>query len=323
MPELQLPAAARRDLRSLAHHLDPVVMIGQHGASPAVLHEIDNALTAHELIKVRVQSDERPVRIEMLAKICESLSCAAVQHLGKLFVLFRPGQEDKAAEAAKAKTVKKERPRHTDFPKSAEMPRGPHTTRPPTAGDDAARPPARRARARDDDAWSDLPPSVRKRIDPNYSAPQEERERFAPRSPRAPRDARDARPPRDARAPRDPRDARPPRVPGARDGLKTESRDGFQKRSFGATGPQARRRLGPPASSPRSGADGAAAPAETTAARPASEKRFTWKDRDSFPPIQRNARPTTHSEPKKQKRGLARDPKAVAQQNRRRLKSST
>jgi len=82
--------AFRRELRARAHHLHPVVAIGQHGLTPAVLHEIDVALTAHELIKVRVASDERNDREALLARICDALDCGAVQQIGKLLVLWRP-----------------------------------------------------------------------------------------------------------------------------------------------------------------------------------------------------------------------------------------
>jgi hypothetical protein len=57
-----LQPAFRRELRARAHHLHPVVMVGHHGLTPAVLHEIDAALSAHELIKVRVFSDDRSER---------------------------------------------------------------------------------------------------------------------------------------------------------------------------------------------------------------------------------------------------------------------
>jgi RNA-binding protein len=101
-PTSSLSSSARRALRAAAHHLDPVVMMGQHGLTPAVLHEIDLALTAHALIKVRAGSDERDIRDGFLAEICEKLSCESVQHLGKLFVLWRnadgAGNADKSAE---------------------------------------------------------------------------------------------------------------------------------------------------------------------------------------------------------------------------------
>jgi RNA-binding protein len=94
-----LTPAQRRDLRAKAHHLQPVVTIGQHGLTAAVLHEIDLALLKHELIKVRVFSDERDQREAMLAQVCTDMDCAAVQHLGKVLVVWRPNPELKKPEA--------------------------------------------------------------------------------------------------------------------------------------------------------------------------------------------------------------------------------
>jgi RNA-binding protein len=84
-----LDSARRRALRAEAHHLEPVVAIGQQGLTPAVLHEIDVALLAHELVKVRVHSESRDAREAMLAEIAGALDCAPVQHLGKLLILWR------------------------------------------------------------------------------------------------------------------------------------------------------------------------------------------------------------------------------------------
>jgi RNA-binding protein len=101
-----LTPAQRRDLRAKAHHLDPVVIIGQHGLTPAVLHEIDLALIKHELIKLRVLGDDRDARMALLDRVCADMDCAPVQSLGKVLVLWRPNPEkrkkaaDKAAKAA-------------------------------------------------------------------------------------------------------------------------------------------------------------------------------------------------------------------------------
>jgi len=85
-----LQPAFRRELRARAHHLHPVVAIGHHGLTPSVLHEIDVALTAHELIKVRVFSDDRVEREALSERICAALDCGPVQQIGKLIVLWRP-----------------------------------------------------------------------------------------------------------------------------------------------------------------------------------------------------------------------------------------
>ncbi len=90
MTAIQLTPAERKDKRADAHHLHPVVMIGSDGLTPAVQKEIDAALDAHGLIKVRVFSDERLTREAIFAQLAEVLSAAPVQHIGKLLVLWRP-----------------------------------------------------------------------------------------------------------------------------------------------------------------------------------------------------------------------------------------
>jgi len=85
--------ARRRELRAKAHHLHPVVRVGQHGLTPAVIREIDVNLRAHELIKVRVFSEARDERRALLERICAALDAAPVQQIGKLLVLWRPAPE--------------------------------------------------------------------------------------------------------------------------------------------------------------------------------------------------------------------------------------
>jgi RNA-binding protein len=100
MPALSLTPAERKALRGQAHHLDPVVSVGNDGLTPAVLKEADAALKAHGLIKVRVFSDQRAERDAALAQLAETLGAAPVQHIGKLLVLWRPiAVEPKAAPA--------------------------------------------------------------------------------------------------------------------------------------------------------------------------------------------------------------------------------
>jgi RNA-binding protein len=90
MPRIELSIAERKVHRAEAHHLDPVVMIGNDGLTPAVKNEIDAALTAHGLIKVRVQGDDREARESMYQAIADDLGAAPIQHIGKLLVLWRP-----------------------------------------------------------------------------------------------------------------------------------------------------------------------------------------------------------------------------------------
>jgi RNA-binding protein len=93
MPQIQLTPAQRKDHRAEAHHLNAVVMLGSDGLTPAVQAEIDAALNAHGLIKVRVQSDDRTGREAIFQTLAERLSAAPIQHIGKLLVLWRPMPE--------------------------------------------------------------------------------------------------------------------------------------------------------------------------------------------------------------------------------------
>jgi len=87
----------RKALKARAHALDPLVHIGDKGLSDAVLAEIDRALNAHELIKVRAGGMDRDARDAALAEICARLDAQAVQHIGKIFVLYRERPQDAPA----------------------------------------------------------------------------------------------------------------------------------------------------------------------------------------------------------------------------------
>lgn len=93
MPQIQLTPAQRKLHRAEAHHLDPVVMIGGDGLTPAVLKEADAALKAHGLIKIRVLGDDRAAREAMYQQLADQLDAAPIQHIGKLLVLWRPMPE--------------------------------------------------------------------------------------------------------------------------------------------------------------------------------------------------------------------------------------
>ncbi len=102
MPQIQLTPAERREHRANAHHLDPVVMIGGDGLTAAVQKEVDAALSAHGLIKVRILGDDRAARDQIYQKLADELDAAPIQHIGKLIVLWRPP-------AQKAKAVDEDR----------------------------------------------------------------------------------------------------------------------------------------------------------------------------------------------------------------------
>lgn len=85
-----LTSRERAHLKSRAHALEPVVNVGHAGATDAVIAEVERALTAHELIKVRAASQDREGRAEILETLLARTGAAAVQTVGKVMVLWRP-----------------------------------------------------------------------------------------------------------------------------------------------------------------------------------------------------------------------------------------
>ena len=108
--ELAISTAERRALKAEAHSLNPVVTIADNGLSDTVLKEISHSLNRHGLIKIRVVNDEREIREGYLAEICHTLNAAAIQHIGKLLVVWRPKVEVKVDKSGKA-TGRKKAPR--------------------------------------------------------------------------------------------------------------------------------------------------------------------------------------------------------------------
>jgi RNA-binding protein len=85
---MKLSDAQKRHLKGLAHHLKPVVMVGQHGLKETIFEELEVALDAHELIKVRIAA-ERDERKEIAEQILQRTQAVLVQSIGQMVVLFR------------------------------------------------------------------------------------------------------------------------------------------------------------------------------------------------------------------------------------------
>ena len=88
-----LSATERKHLKTRAHPLEPVVMIGTKGLTDEVVKEVDVALKAHELIKVRAGALEREQRDDALKALCERTGAESVQAVGKVFVIYRKRDE--------------------------------------------------------------------------------------------------------------------------------------------------------------------------------------------------------------------------------------
>lgn len=90
---LTLDAAMRRALKKQAHHLKPIVQTGAAGLSDPVIAEIDHALTAHELVKIKLATEGKAARRDEIDTVCSRLDAACVQQIGRTATLFRPNPE--------------------------------------------------------------------------------------------------------------------------------------------------------------------------------------------------------------------------------------
>jgi RNA-binding protein len=90
---VSLTARERARLKARAHALEPVVQAGQAGLTDALVAEVDRALTAHELIKVRIGGADRHDRAALAEALCARTDAAPVQQVGKVFVFWRPKPE--------------------------------------------------------------------------------------------------------------------------------------------------------------------------------------------------------------------------------------
>lgn len=82
-----------RHLRGLAHTLKPVVMVGQHGLKDSIMTEVEIALDAHELIKLKISVGDRDARDEIIRRIVDQSRAELVQRIGNTAILFRRNTE--------------------------------------------------------------------------------------------------------------------------------------------------------------------------------------------------------------------------------------
>ncbi len=90
---MALTPKQRSFLRSKAHHLDPVVMIGKEGVSEAVLKATDKALEDHELIKMKVPAADQDEFLATVEAIMAETRAEIVQKIGHQLVIFRTAKK--------------------------------------------------------------------------------------------------------------------------------------------------------------------------------------------------------------------------------------
>lgn len=92
---MPLSEPQRRHLRKLAHHLKPVVTVGNAGLTENVLTEIDAALAHHELIKVKVNAADKTERQAIIDKISDQSAADWVLSIGHIAAFYRPAEKPK------------------------------------------------------------------------------------------------------------------------------------------------------------------------------------------------------------------------------------
>lgn len=90
---MSLTPKEKQQLKARAHKLKPIVFIGHQGLTEAVKKETDRALNDHELIKIRIQAEDREERRVFFAELCDTLSADSVQLIGSIGIIYRKSED--------------------------------------------------------------------------------------------------------------------------------------------------------------------------------------------------------------------------------------
>lgn len=92
---ITLSAKQKKHLKTLAHPLKPVILLGANGLTEAVIAETEQALDHHELIKVKIPGEDRELRRAIIDAIVRETGAAEIQLIGKTLVLYRPSEQQR------------------------------------------------------------------------------------------------------------------------------------------------------------------------------------------------------------------------------------
>jgi RNA-binding protein len=93
-----LTGKQKRYLRSLAHHLNPILQVGKGGISDNMIEQVNLALEAHELIKVSILQNCEEDKDVVAEELAERADAELVQLIGKTVVLYKESRENKQIE---------------------------------------------------------------------------------------------------------------------------------------------------------------------------------------------------------------------------------
>lgn len=92
---MTLSLATKKALKAKAHHLEPVILIGQKGLTPALFQELDIALEHHELLKVKIQQGDKEQCESFATEIAETSGAEFVAKIGRVLVFYRQKKAEK------------------------------------------------------------------------------------------------------------------------------------------------------------------------------------------------------------------------------------
>lgn len=90
---MALNPAQKKYLRGLGHGLKPVIFVGDHGLTDALLAEFERTLAHHELIKVSVRTRDRTARDAVIRALCDRGAAELVQRIGNVALIFRANSD--------------------------------------------------------------------------------------------------------------------------------------------------------------------------------------------------------------------------------------
>ena len=93
MLRMKLSNTMKKQLRKKAHELHPIVMIGDKGLTEAVQLEIERGLLDHELIKIKINNNDRNERKNIINEICQTRDAELIQAIGKIAIIYRKNED--------------------------------------------------------------------------------------------------------------------------------------------------------------------------------------------------------------------------------------
>jgi RNA-binding protein len=90
---MSLSSEQRREYRAIAHNLKPVIIVGDKGLTENLQEELERALNDHELIKIKIASQDREARQQAVTELCAGAKAEVVQTIGKIAVILRRAEK--------------------------------------------------------------------------------------------------------------------------------------------------------------------------------------------------------------------------------------